>query len=353
MKNCFYIILAALLFTACSSVTDIYINSLSEEELKKIEDIEGAFLIYWNEDDPSQLDKIEKSISEMLATPILSKALKGKLLAMNAELYFYRGKQALSAEQLAISAQADPEGERLFLTKCIIEKDPATKIKILEEGYGKSESHTFIAVFLAELYFSQDNYKQAVAMYDEALRILPIRYRIYYQQNRDTAFQFMGQPAQPKDLTAITRVGVLNIEQTITTIIANTSYLDPVTSRKDIPAKELLISLYEHNYFQNSNLLLESPILRKDIAYLLLHVVVSLENDPILLTRAGEKYRDSGRRSPIADVAVSDYFFDAAFVLVEREIMELPDGTNFYPEKTLSGLDLMGILDRLRLRYRK
>jgi hypothetical protein len=52
-------------------------------------------------------------------------------------------------------------------------------------------------------------------------------------------------------------------------------------------------------------------------------------------------------RSPVPDLAYGSAIFDAALALVEREIMDLPDGRLFMPDQALSGLAFLEMLARL------
>ena len=72
------------------------------------------------------------------------------------------------------------------------------------------------------------------------------------------------------------------------------------------------------------------------------------EPDPSLLTR----YRQRYSFSPVPDVAVEEPWFDAVLGVVEREIMDLPDGINFQPDGEVSGLEYLSILQRLQRLYR-
>jgi hypothetical protein len=54
----------------------------------------------------------------------------------------------------------------------------------------------------------------------------------------------------------------------------------------------------------------------------------------------------------VPDVAVEEPWFDAVLGVVEREIMDLPDGTNFRPDGEVSGLEYLSILQRLQRLYR-
>ena len=48
--------------------------------------------------------------------------------------------------------------------------------------------------------------------------------------------------------------------------------------------------------------------------------------------------------SPIADIQIEDSDFDAVLGMVENQIMELPDGKNFYPSEAISLVDYLNCL---------
>jgi hypothetical protein len=119
--------------------------------------------------------------------------------------------------------------------------------------------------------------------------------------------------------------------------------------QKDLGADLLLFKIKELEYIYDKNLLTEDPYLRKDVAYLLLNILAYLENDKTLMSKYSEKFKDSGMESPIPDVKVTDYYFDAVLILVEREIMNLPDGINFSPLGIVSGLELSEIIKKMKM----
>jgi hypothetical protein len=54
----------------------------------------------------------------------------------------------------------------------------------------------------------------------------------------------------------------------------------------------------------------------------------------------------------VPDVEVGEPWFDAVLGVVEREVMDLPDGVNFRPEGEVSGLEYLTMLQRLQRLYR-
>ena len=61
-----------------------------------------------------------------------------------------------------------------------------------------------------------------------------------------------------------------------------------------------------------------------------------------MLTRYSDKYKESGRTfSPVSDILVTDKDLDAVLGVIENEIMELPDGKLFYPDKPVTNLEFL------------
>ncbi len=86
---------------------------------------------------------------------------------------------------------------------------------------------------------------------------------------------------------------------------------------------------------------------RKDVAYFIWGIVSRAEHDPKLLG----KYRAKYAASPVPDVPIDAPWFDAALGVVERELMDLPDGVNFQPDGPVTGLQYLEILGKLARQY--
>jgi hypothetical protein len=51
-------------------------------------------------------------------------------------------------------------------------------------------------------------------------------------------------------------------------------------------------------------------------------------------------------------VPVDTRWFDSVLGVVEREVMDLPDGQSFRPDSGLSGMEYLGIIGKLKKQYR-
>ena len=55
-----------------------------------------------------------------------------------------------------------------------------------------------------------------------------------------------------------------------------------------------------------------------------------------------------GEASPVADVPVDSPDFDAVLGCVENELMDLPDGEHFFPDKTVSGVEFKTWVSKIK-----
>jgi tetratricopeptide (TPR) repeat protein len=91
--------------------------------------------------------------------------------------------------------------------------------------------------------------------------------------------------------------------------------------------------------------------LRRDAVRPLFALYLRRTGEKGLEHRYTEKYApktgEGAGRSPLPDVPFGSEGFDATLALIEREIMDLPDGALFYPDAALSGISFLEMLARL------
>jgi tetratricopeptide (TPR) repeat protein len=218
-------------------------------------------------------------------------------------------------------------------------------------GMIEAETYTLVQLALAEIYFNTGDYKNAAALYDEAFLLLSDKYREYYRKNRDLAYEFMENPPASMEVSEIIAEEILNYKHLIFYILLDTNFFENITADRNIEPEELLNKLIERGYIHEKDTALGDTCMRKDISFLFLNILVYLTNNTGLLDKYRKSYLELNKPSPVPDVKTKDYFFDAVLVLVEREIMSLPDGINFFPEESMSGLELSEIVNQLKRMY--
>lgn len=348
-------LIPVLLLWGCSSAPEtnqlIIEETIGNEDYRQLEELELMILEYKKTENPASLQTAENQLAGMIADPSLNKEFEARVHALHGEVLYYLGDIRAArtiAEQAELLFKTEPQ---LHLLKALLEKNPEKKILILEEARARDIISGRLLVELAELYFQAEEFGIATGLYDEAFTLLPEPYVAYYRKNRELARQFIENP--PDDMEARDYIGIekLLVSDMLNILLLQSTYLDSIAPRKDIERNELTNLLKKEGYIHPDDLRQDDLLVRKDTAYLILSIISRLEGNPELMHSYADQFLDAEMESPVPDVKVSDYFFDAVLNLVEREIMELPDGINFEPDKTVSGLELNDILKALKQYY--
>jgi len=350
------LILILILFAACPT-QDIVVTSLSEMDLARLGDLEFRVfkLKYLPSDTRSaENDELTKALNSLLKGNIPNRPYKAKLLGLLALVQYYRQDPKACLATVKEIEKTFPQEQRLFIIKSFFESSPNLKIILLSDGLKNCEDCSFIYLELAELYFYTDDYSQAVRYFDQALLALDARYREFLQNRRDLAFHLSGSKLRLKASSKeILFKNELTTEDILLLLLKETDWLaDFLQDENEL--EFCLSKLKEAGYLFPQNLMLTDLIKRQDIAYLILAIWAHLENNPSLRSRyAPTPSRPESFKSPLIDVPATAYFYTASRLLVEKELMDLPNGRNFFPEKTISGIDFLTILKKLMALYKR
>jgi hypothetical protein len=341
------------LFQGCESVpADTKAQTVVKQDYKKIEEIELIMLNYRFSNDATLLGEAETRLKAIVASASYNKEYEAALYGIAGVIANNR-KNMVEVRRDAESCEARSKTNGyVFILKAYLESDVKKKEAILESGLAATENLAVLRLELAELLFDLGVFNKATALYDEGLKDLHPDYRAAYQKKRDLAFQFISNPP-PNSLKNIDILSaeVLTASQAVTLVLGTTDYLSHIWPYKNSDIKPVFEKLRADDYLPAS---LADPgqiIPRRDCAYFFLHLVAYLENNPSLLSKYAKQYNTNKMSSPIPDVRVDAYFFDAVLLCVERELLELPDGINFYPERPVSGVEFNAALKKLRTKY--
>lgn len=349
--------LIILLFLTACPTQDVIVTSLTEEDLAQLAELEfKVFKLKYQspESIKTETDKLAKELNTILKGNIPNRPYKAKILGLLGQVQFY--KQDLKA-CLATCKEIEktfPKEQRLFILKSYFESTPTLKIIFLNEALNNCEECSFIYLELAELYFHTDDYPLALKYFDKALLLLDKRYHEFLQNRRDLAFYLVDSKIRlATSSKEILIKNELTTADILVVLLKETDWIaEFVQDEKEL---ELCLSrLKESGYLFPSDLMLTDIIKRQDLAYLILAICARLENNPSLRNRyAPTPSRPESFISPLVDVPATAYFYTASRLLVEREIMDLPNGKNFFPTKSIKGLDFLGIIKKLKVLYRR
>jgi tetratricopeptide (TPR) repeat protein len=337
---------------SCASVENRYVESLDKEDIREIKNVELSLLDYRFSKDPVLLLKIEARLNELLAGSIPNKEYKARLLGFQGQVLFYKNDIKALPQAIARIERESAQEARIFILKALLDNDRQKQIYILIEGLDKTDEKGLIALSLAEAYFEADDFRRALARYDEAFTNLDPKYRAYYQKKRDLAFQFMDRTAIKIETREILAKNELTTADVLLLTLKETRFFETVAQDKNIAPEVLAFRLKEKGFFGKSNPGVKEIMKRRDIAIMLLAILAYLENNPKLLEQSSGLHPGE-YSSPVPDVLVNDDCYNAVIVLVQREIMDLPDGKNFFPNRSMSGLDYLNVLKKLKSLYRE
>jgi hypothetical protein len=339
---------AILLMVLFNCATDKIVRTIGDDDEANIEIIQLKLLDYRDSKNIGILRQAENDLKQMEKRGKYNKQYRAKVFGLYGLVYFYKNEKNKVKKYLEEIEYTNKAEEYYFILQALLEKTPDAQIMILNQGEREADSNLFIKLQLADIYFAQADYRSAAALYDQALKGLPAAFKQHYQQNRDLAYHYMKNPTDKIGAQDILKENTLTVSHAIGFLHMETNFFDNLAAKKDILPVDLLKKLKDAGYVYNKKLSEKDICSRKDMAFLLLQILVFIKNDKSLLTKYSNKYLGTGRKSPIPDIKAADYYFDAALILVEREIMNLPDGKNFFPHKTVSGFELSTMVKKLK-----
>ena len=334
---------------SCTTTADNIVLTTDLQEVKaKINRIDLMLLDLRFKPDPLLFAQVRTLIKEQLSMKIPDKSLEAELYGLLGLADYFQGIKENRLYNLDSIESRSKKEARLYLLTAFGENDLKKKQDTLEKGIKTSSEPGLLKLELAGLLFSKGEYAKSAALYDEVFPELDPKYKEYYFRDRNKAFELKSNPPERAGIRLILEKDALTVSDVLTITLTETNLLDHVTSNKPSNADNLLVSLKKNGSVYSQSIGSHDMMTRKDIAYFILSIVVYLENNKALATKQSYEYSRLNRESPVPDVKVSDYFFDAVIVLVERETVDLPDGINFYPDRPMSGSEYYEILLKLK-----
>ena len=341
-----------LLLFSCGTAGTVLLDTINEEDLKALYSTEYSLVMYRLTSGQSYLEEAENGLDNLDKKKTGNAEFTARRACLRAEwLLCTEGDKAAKEieELLKTAVKANASEERIILVRALQIKDKTARYEYLLKEQDRPNAAR-ILLELGDLAYQQGYFKKAVSFYDAALLKFPSGYEEAYASRRDAAFRYIGAPVRNGNSIVLLEKKNLRMSDLVTLINNETDLMNALTV--DMNDNELFRKLYENGFFADPNLGPGSSALRKDAAFFIAALIARKENNPDLLRETADYYLKNGWTSPIPDVPVSAYYFSAAVFVVEMEIMALPDGKKFYPDRTLSGEDALDILKQLKNIYR-
>ena len=346
---------AAVILAAASCRTvppDQVGQSAGAEQIAAMDTFDMRLLELRLTPDAAGVAALRSDLDSAAAQPGLNRRLRARAEALKAEAALL-ARDLAAAKTFADRAVALSDAEQgVWIVRAALEPNPGMRLSLMDTGVARADEKSRLLCERGEELLKAGRYAQAAQDLDEGLRGLDIRFKALYGKDRDRAFS-LAQAARDSGGGAVTDTSgsledPLTLRGMVLRAVSETRFLAALSPDSKPPFDTLLPALKDAGLLLDPAASPDTPALRKNVAFFLWGVISRTEHDPKLLTRYRLKYTTS----PVPDLDVNEQWFDAALGVVEREVMDLPDGVHFSPDATVTGLEYLGILGKLKKLYR-
>jgi tetratricopeptide (TPR) repeat protein len=330
-------LLAIGALASCQSLQrDVIVSSSDEADYALLDSIDEQIARYRAYAIRADLDRARELLADAKKRTILNDAWNARLIGMEGEIALLSGDTGGARRAAETLAKLAPNEERKWLLEAWLADTPEKARAILEEGKSKADTNARIVAELGMLALARGEWREALALFDDALPSLSSAWKAVYQDDRDSAYKLRDsgrvslRSADYLTSAPITYLGMVTIA------LGETSLLAGMTGGAPATPASLLESLQAAKWF-GEDVLADDVATRKDVALFLWRAISEKKRQPELLTKYSKRF--AGRASPIPDVPVDAFWFDSALGCVEWSVMSLIDGKNFVPFELVSGFD--------------
>ena len=346
-----------LIFSCSTLQEDIEVYSAPEEESPEILELEKEIVFLeankfrCEEIDLVKTQEITKTLDKMSGSVNLQNIGQAKLLGFQGRVALLDGKKSLAKsyyEQAVNTYKGEVQSVILGFRLGLVEN--------LENQFVAKNYLPLLILENAISAYQREDYLEAVAKFDEAFISLESYYHEAYELMRNKAWKLREISSDSVvSETEILKQDNMNLLQMLTFTQNTTDLLFKYTASKkyagDAFVNQIILSGLLNALNAMENLALEN--LSKDTVVTRILAARFLWN--LYLDRRGmsgqvvyaEQFIAAGF-SPIKDLPLDSPDFDAVLGCVEKEIMELVDGENFYPEEPIEPVEFSTSLKKIK-----
>lgn len=352
-KIVLFLFALSLIVIACETMDEQETFTQDKKSLDMITETEIVLLQYKISKSYDDIIKAKGLINQLEKLARNNKRFEAKVFGLQGEAALLQHNIPLVNECISYIEARNLNEEKLFVLRAEMERNPEKQMEILLNGIKKADSTDYLKLMLAEHYFRETKFKKAVNLYDEVFTLLAPVFKETYNKHRELSYRFIKSPPKNKSITTVLLKSEITYEDMIKILFTETNLLTSIVKAKQY--EDIYGELLKKNYIHyDVDAHIKDTVKRKDIAYILIHILSTVEKDPSLIGRfkSRDDYlnKESGvEESPIPDVESSVYYYNAVLRLIERELMDLPNGENFFPDAGMDGIRFYEIANKMVL----
>jgi len=348
MKNLF-VLFSLFGLVSCATITSpTIVSSAGELEFQQLETYEQRLFAY----EYQGLGNIRLIISyleEERQEMQFNRDYRGRVLGLLAYSYYLAGEKSNIPPLLVELEKVNPFEERLYLLKGLLASGDNEKIQTWEDGLEQSRNKGYLQLALALHRYDKGEFALASANFDQAFLLLPPRVEEKFKGQRDQAFQLRGARGVEgtQEYLSMERLTLIGLAAIVT---QDGDWLRSLPQGASLEETVLIWKGEAYLLNNNSQLATRSQAAQFFYQLLVKHNKVRLGHYTNALAPGPGNF---GARveSPVPDVPYGSPYFDAALVVVERQIMLLPDGIRFFPDQVLSGIEFRSYWENLKEQF--
>jgi len=346
--------MSAFMFLAsCQSAPrDRLVDSGTQEDMVQLDAVDQQLIDLQVSPDAARLAALRAQLERSADRTGASRLYQARAAGLQGQAALLAGDTASArtfADQAIKLSDTDDGG---WLVRAALEPDQTRRLAILEQGLSKSDRKSRLLCERGETFLRLSRYGEAAQDLDEGLRGLGERYKALYGPDRERALSLAQAQRASGSTTAViapqTAEGALTVRAMVERAFSSTTLLTAWSADPHPRYESVKAALAGAGLLLQPDASPSAPCTRKDVAFFLWRIILHAERGASL----EGTYRARYKATPVPDVPVDAPWFEAVLGVVEREVMDLPDGVHFQPDAGMSELEYQQALSRLSRLYR-
>lgn len=284
---------------------------------------------------------IIEQIEKKLMHSQLDKRSTARLTALEGRAYLLSGDRARAGICLEKAEKKNAEDSEVLILAYRL-----GRLKDLDAAVLRHDNDGLLILENAIESYEKGSYYDAAGSFDTAFLSLPPFYRHAYQALRDESWALKDTASEDVLFTKLLQLPQLSLLQMMEITRYSTGLLDVCTGGNKLTGRKLYTAVVKSGLLDSvsGSTASGSETLSPDTTasrILCARFLWNLKNSG---GSGAEKYSRKYRsglyaESPVADIPLNSPDFDAVLGTVENELLMLPDGRNFNPAGTVSGVE--------------